>query len=327
MEHQSLNDIGKKYNLNPDYLRVLISRKKLKGVKINNAWTTTNEWIREYQQSAKDWRELQKQVGVPNSRKKGEKTVIIKKVPRPHSATEGASFKKNEPLPSSAVSVPLRGEVSFPVSSFQKSQIFLTSFDEEFLGLQNAQKPEIVFSLKSDQSFRVIDSVKQFQWKNFFSFAGNLGSLFGYKNYIAVSLVIITLIFGIPFLVSRINGTEGNIQLSKTSSSVKINSSEYQSSILTPFGQSLFSSNHGNPRARREEQSSYDGGGILTPFGQKIVSSINSFVANLFTPSPKKLVLTNSQLNETSSSVPPSSPAIESPSTSAMNPVPSPSES
>ncbi|MEK7148968.1 MAG: hypothetical protein AAB796_01020, partial [Patescibacteria group bacterium] len=110
----------------------------------------------------------------------------------------------------------------------------------------------------------------------------------------------------------------GNIQLSKTSSSVNINSSEYQSSILTPFGQSLFSTN--------TSTSSF--GGILTPFGQSLVSSINSFVANLFTPSPtKKLVITNSELNETSSSQSSASQPSSSASVPETNTTPSPSES
>lgn len=71
---QSLSDIGKKYGLNPDYLRVLISRKKLKAEKVNAVWMTTNEWIEEYQTSAHEWRELQKTNGI--SKIKGIKPFV-----------------------------------------------------------------------------------------------------------------------------------------------------------------------------------------------------------------------------------------------------------
>ncbi|MEK7067266.1 MAG: hypothetical protein AAB950_00490, partial [Patescibacteria group bacterium] len=78
--YKSLAQISREYRISGDYLRILISRGKLHGMKLGRNWVTTDGWMEEYLKSANEWKHFLQTNGVPGARKKNEKTVFIKKV-------------------------------------------------------------------------------------------------------------------------------------------------------------------------------------------------------------------------------------------------------
>lgn len=136
MDYRSLAEISRKHNLSQDYLRILVLRKKLKAVKVGRNWHTTDEWIQEYLAHAEEWKKFLKENGVPGARARGERTVLIKRIPYVPPNAIKISNQKERIVENYFSDTSVRAMSVADVKSISpKHHIEKESFDNEFLGI------------------------------------------------------------------------------------------------------------------------------------------------------------------------------------------------